>query len=80
MRLFLYRTLMYDDDGDPYDHGVVRAADMDSAKKQVGKRLKKLGIDPHCQSTRIYPLKDRLSSGVLGDWEGEKPLSVGRFE
>lgn len=65
MKLFLYRTLTDDDEGDPIDHGVVRAMNIDQAASLIIDHIKKLAttIDP--QTVRIYPLHDRNTAGIL---------------
>lgn len=72
-RLWLYRTTENDEDGDPLDHGVARAARVEMAVKQVRKRLVKLGHDG--AAFKIYPLKDRLTTGVLEDWGPPESVS-----
>lgn len=71
-RLWLYRTLAIDDEGDPYDFGAIRAANIKVAEKKVRERLRKFDWDD--APFKIYPLKDRLTSGVLSDWKGEEPV------
>jgi hypothetical protein len=63
--LFLVRSLEYDDDGDPYYTGVVRAKDMESAHKLVRKELGKIMDEPGEKlPIRIYPLDD-VEEGIL---------------
>jgi len=66
-RLYLYRVLDLDEDGDPLDHGVVRAVSVDAAARYVGARLREI-FEADCQpmTVRFYALRDRKNDGVLG--------------
>jgi len=67
MKLFLYRTLGIDEDGDPIDHGAVRAMGIEHAAELVIKRVKKLAQSDDVEKVRIYPLSDRNTPGILED-------------
>lgn len=78
MHLYGYRVLENDEDGDPLDHGVVRAMSMETALQLVREHLKKLTQYEDMESVRIYGLKDRNTSGVLeSSNEGYKTFPVG---
>ena len=62
-KLYLYRFLENDDDGDPYDHGVVRAASRTEACKLLRARVKYLGHES--ARVRLYHLDERSTPGVL---------------
>ena len=67
---FLYRTEA-DDDGDPYDIGIVQAATFDLCVEFVSARLEKLyGGGLQELSVRFYPIA-RLDSAVSGVWEDD---------
>ncbi len=71
LKLYLYRSLDVDGDGDPLDHGVVRAADLEAAAQLVEDRMREiLGDDDDgwAITVRFYPLLDDGREGVL---EGE---------
>src|SRR5262249_29994128 len=84
LRLYDYRVLANDSDGDPLDHGVVRAESQESAKRLVAERL--LGdlewiFDVAGVSqlmVRLYQGEDLATSQVLKsagfeDFEVERP-------
>lgn len=78
MRLYSYRVLENDEDGDPLDHGVVRAMTMEGALRVVREHLKTLDQYEEMESVRIYGLDDRNTSGVLStSIEGLKTYPVG---
>jgi hypothetical protein len=66
MRLWLYRVKEIDDDGDPLDHGVVKATTVKLAQKLVTKRLQEV-LGDGSYPVRLYMLRDQLHAGVLGD-------------
>jgi len=71
-RLYLYRVLNTDDDGDPLDHGVVRAADLDAAAHWVEDHMREIfGKDWGGISVRFYALRDDGADGVLDGATGE---------
>lgn len=67
--LYQYRVLETDDDGDPMDHGVVRADDFDEACALVEAHLTDLQLSDEwtCSGVevRFYQLRDRSTPGVL---------------
>jgi hypothetical protein len=62
LQLFLYRTMEVDEDGDPYDHGNVRAPDFEGAAALLQEHLADFGSS---FSVRLYQLRDREDAGVL---------------
>jgi hypothetical protein len=65
--LFQYRVLEMDDDGDPLDHGVVRADHVREACALVAAHLRllvELEADDEPLTVRFYPLRD-APTGVL---------------
>lgn len=69
MKLFLYRTLDSDEDGDPVDHGVLRAMTIDQARQLVLEHIGNLDNRDSVDTVRIYPLRDRNTSGILEEAE-----------
>lgn len=61
--LYLYRTLEIDDDGDPMDHGTLRAKTPERIREILTARLDELGYEGSLE-IRIYPLQD-LEEGIL---------------
>ncbi len=70
--LFLYRTLDWDGDGDPLDHGVVRAEDLPHAVRIITAWLREVCEgDEVGVKVRVYPLADDGRTGPLplaDDW------------
>ena len=63
MKFWLYRVLQQDADGDPLDHGVVKAKDKRAMKRYLTKHIDNvLGV--FVGTVRVYPLKD-ADRGVL---------------
>jgi len=63
VKFWLYRVLQMDDDGDPLDHGVVKAREMRDVKRYLTRHLDHtIGIFDGM--VRIYPLQD-AERGVL---------------
>lgn len=67
--IYCYRTLELDEDGDPYDHGVVRAHTRREAAKFVSERLQE--VAPGAAFFKLYPLVDVEEDGVLGSDQEE---------
>ncbi len=71
MNLYMYRVLEVDDECDPLDHGVVRAASVEEAAKFVEAHLREIGQlsvggdDDECLLVRFYALKDSGEGGVF---------------
>jgi hypothetical protein len=57
MSIYGFRVLENDDDGDPLDHGVVSAPDIDSAARLVRDHLVDQGLAVVCAgvAVRFYP-------------------------
>jgi hypothetical protein len=66
---WLYRVMETDEDGDPYDFGVVRAASTSQARRFVEARLKECTPAGEPLTVKLYPLKDQ-ATGVLGTHPG----------
>lgn len=71
-RLYLYRVLLLDCDGDPKDHGVLRAKGMKAALRIIRDRLQHLYDDPTAHKkvkiklpVRVYPLQHSDAEGIL---------------
>ena len=65
--LFLYRSVENDDEGDPIDHGVLRAMSESDIPTILRDRVTTLlGEDFETVEFFIYPLLDSGQSGVLG--------------
>jgi hypothetical protein len=62
--IYLYRVVENDEDGDPYDFGVLRAADADAAFEIVADRLNDLG--GRTWEVRLYPQKE-VAVGIFED-------------
>lgn len=64
--LYLYRTLDVDDDGDPLDHGVLRAASVEDIPNMLREHFRAFFDAPggHVCPVRVYPLVD-VEVGVL---------------
>lgn len=67
-QLYLYRVLENDEDGDPFDHGVIRAKDREELEELLMERLTQCVPDGRYE-VRVYPLDDRSDSGCLGSNE-----------
>lgn len=65
MKLFLYRTVDSDEDGDPLDFGVLRAFDTADALKIVQSHLFHLGFEDPLPDYWIYELFDSGLPGVI---------------
>ena len=67
MKLFLVRTLEYDEDGEPYYIGVLRAKDVKSAVRLTRQVLMEFADEMGAvMSIRVYPLIDvGVGEGVL---------------
>lgn len=63
-KLYLYRTLDNDDDGDPRDHGVIRAASRKDACAMLTPRFKRIGLGP-VNVVRLYHVVDDGSPRIL---------------
>ena len=63
-KLYLYRIMETDDDGDPLDHGVARADDEEELTKMLSKRMANIVGDGVELTARLYELEDRRS-GIL---------------
>jgi len=62
--IWLYRVLENDEEGDPYDFGVVRASNAEQARRYVEARLELCIPAGEPVTVKLYPLKDQ-DSGVL---------------
>lgn len=69
MKLWLYRTKDIDEDGDPIDHGVVKASTKKLAISLVTKRLKSIidTTDSAGLDVKLYLLRDQPHAHVLED-------------
>lgn len=64
--IYLYRTMQNDDDGDPMDHGIVRAKSRKRAVELVFARLKALGCNDSI--VRFYPSRaPKAQNGIFTD-------------
>jgi len=66
--LFMYRVLENDDEGDPLDHGVVRAKDITAAIELATARIHGVLGDGWTGASlplRLYTLDDQAEDGVL---------------
>lgn len=64
LKLFGYRILEDDDDGDPLDHGVLMARDEFDAATILAEHFAQLGFEDELE-TRLYPTQARTTPGVL---------------
>ena len=62
---FLFRTIAADEAGDPYDHGVVVANDLDHACALLGIRFDSLRLENSARKVTIAALEPRTTPGVL---------------
>lgn len=67
LTLFLFRVLENDGDGDPLDHGAVRASSIDALSPLLAERFEAHGCCGYgCPVTvRVYQLSDRADQGML---------------
>ena len=65
---WLYRVLENDEDGDPYDHGLVSATSLSKAVDLVEEHLNALELGDlgimNPATVRFYPLESRTTSGI----------------
>lgn len=79
--LFLYRTTDVDEDGEPLDHGVLRAADETQGLSVLASRLADLrlfsAINPgNTIGVRIHPVADSGREGILECAPGIEPTTI----
>jgi hypothetical protein len=62
--LYLYRVCELDGDGDPLDHGLARATDIEDLRTHLEGRFRHLGLEGSFL-VRVYPVSETLQRGVL---------------
>jgi hypothetical protein len=73
--LFLYRVMETDDDGDPLDHGVVRADDTNQLRELLEERFGNIGLFNIGDriDVKVYPLINPKDTGIFGN---ESPFNM----
>jgi hypothetical protein len=75
MKLFLYRTVDNDEDGDPYDWGAVQAAHRKDAIQRIKKRIRKLGLQ-FLYDFYLYEQKPLKGFGFLKRAQDRETIQV----